>query len=240
MAWDEFKDKMNTAASILRWELANMWGHVSVRTPDGGGFILMHLRPPVDPSIPPDDVLQYDLDGKLVSGRRDEPDEVYFYSYPYKVRKDVGAVIHCHPELALAVIAAGKKIQAIHHHSIKFSGGVPVAPWLYGFWPEHGEQVMKHLGKRSALMIRAHGALIVGPTLEEACITTVQLERAARMILAAAPLGKLSPFPERAIKTLRGVPASRRARPGQAELRVPLEWRYYESLVKAGKSWSKL
>lgn len=237
MEWNELKDKMNTAASILRWELANMWGHVSVRTPDSRSFILMHLRPPADPDLPPDEVLEYDLDGKLISGKRDEPDELYFYTSPYKARKDVGAVIHCHPSLAIAVIAAGKKIQAIHQSSIKFAGGVPVAPWLYGFWPEHGEQAVKRLGKHPALMIRGHGALVVGPTLEEACMTTVQLERVAHMILAAGSLGKVQPLSERNIEQFQSVVGQRSDR--NIRSRMPLDWRYYESLVKQGKGWSK-
>jgi hypothetical protein len=70
MAWDEIKDKMNTAASILRWELANMWGHVSVRKPDGGGFILMHLRPPNDPHLEADEVLEYDIQSEKRCRRR--------------------------------------------------------------------------------------------------------------------------------------------------------------------------
>jgi len=237
MERDPLKEKMTTAASILRWELGNMWGHVSVRTSDGSGFILMHLRPPADPNLAPDEALEYDLDGKLVSGRRDEPDELYFYASPYKARKDIGAVIHCHPALAIAVTAAGRKIQAIHQSSINFAGGVPVSPWLYGFWPEHGDEAAKRLGKRPALMIRGHGALVAGPTLEEACMTMVQLERVAKMILAASSLGKLQPLSDRNIKQFQSV-VGRRSDKGLTT-RVPLDWRYYESLVKQGKTWSK-
>ncbi|HXV49561.1 MAG TPA: hypothetical protein VEB61_12220 [Candidatus Binatia bacterium] len=51
----EVKVKMSTACAILQWELANMWGHVSVRTPDGNGFSLMPIRPRPYLS-PPDDI----------------------------------------------------------------------------------------------------------------------------------------------------------------------------------------
>ncbi|MBI4489443.1 MAG: class II aldolase/adducin family protein [Deltaproteobacteria bacterium] len=232
---DELKDKMSTAASILKWELANMWGHVSVRTPDGRGFLLMHLRPPEDPAIPADDVLEYDLDGNLVSGRRDQPDEIFFYVCPYKARKDVGAVIHCHPEMAVALTAAGKKIFGFHLHSIKFGRGVPVSPWLYGIWREHGEQATRMMGESCALMIQGHGALVTGETLEEACMTMVRLERAAKMILLASPLGRLRPLSSAVVKKFQTVVAGRSG----GTRRVPLEWRYYESLVKRGEWWSR-
>ena len=35
---DDLKEKLATAIQILRWELADMWGHVSCRTPRGDIF----------------------------------------------------------------------------------------------------------------------------------------------------------------------------------------------------------
>ncbi len=236
---DELKDKMSIAVSILQWELANMWGHVSVRTPDGRRFLLMHLRPPQDPAIPVDDVLEYDLEGNLLSGRRDQPEEIFFYVCPYQAKKNVGAVIHCHPEMAVALTAAGQKIIGFHQHSIKFGRGVPVSPWLYGIWREHGEQATKMMGESPALVIQGHGAIVTGETLEEACMNMVRLERAAKMILAAAPLGKMTPLSQGAVKKFQSVVQSRFK--GEKERRppVPLEWRYYESMVKKGQRWSR-
>jgi len=73
----ELQGKMSTACAILEWELANMWGHVSVRTPDSNGVSLMPIRRPVDPNIPADDLLEYDIEGKMTAGRRDAIDEVF-------------------------------------------------------------------------------------------------------------------------------------------------------------------
>ena len=120
-----------------------MWGHVSVRTVDGKGFSLMPIRCPVDPNIPADDLLEYDLDGKMVAGRRDAIDEIFFYSCPYRAKDDVGAVIHCHPEMAMALAAVGREIKPVHTSSVRFNAGVAVTPFLYGYWLEHGEQAVK-------------------------------------------------------------------------------------------------
>ncbi len=240
-AVDELKDKMSTAVSILRWELANMWGHVSAKSPDGNSFVLMHLRPPEDPDMPSDEVLEYDLNGNLISGRRDQPEEIFFYVYPYKARKDVGAVIHCHPEMAIALTAAGRKILPIHLGSRNFARAVPVAPWLYGLWREDGEEAAKRLGRNCALMIQGHGAIVTGETLEQACINMVKLERTAKMILLAGRLGKLRPLSSGVMKRFREVGRRRSTNTtGQSQSLVPLEWRYYESLVKKGQRWSRL
>jgi ribulose-5-phosphate 4-epimerase/fuculose-1-phosphate aldolase len=87
---------------------------VSCRTPRGDSFLLLPLRPPLDQGLPEDDVLEFDMDGKLISGRRDPPEEIFFYTCMYKTKKDAGAVIHCHPPVAVSLVATGKKIVPIH------------------------------------------------------------------------------------------------------------------------------
>ncbi len=239
-ATEEIKNKMSTACAILRWELSNMWGHVSVRTPSGGGFSLMPLREPVDATIPSDDLLQYDLEGNFISGRRDAIDEIFFYSCPYRAREEVGAVIHCHPEMTLALAAVGGKIEPIHTSSVRFEKGVPMTSFLYGYWQEHGEQAANAMGENCALIIQGHGTIVTGRTIEEACINMVQLERTARMLLMGRAFGQAQPLTPAAIEEFKSI-AGRRAR-GKADPAIAslIEWSYYESMIKRGERWSRL
>ncbi|HWP58210.1 MAG TPA: class II aldolase/adducin family protein [Candidatus Acidoferrales bacterium] len=232
----EAKAKISTAVDILLWELADMMGHVSVRTPDGEHFLMRHLRPPEDPSIPEDDVVAFDLDGKKIFGKRaagGKGSEIYFHTCPYKARRDVGAVIHCHPPLTIALAAAGRTIVPLTHRH-KFTE-VPIVPWIYGSLPEHGEIATRAMGDNCAVVIEGHGAVVTGETLEEACVNMVQLEQAAKMILLAGPLGKLKPIPADAVKTFRSLVEVRQAVSGR-----PLaEWRYWESQLRKGRYWTK-
>ena len=233
----DLKDKISTAISILQWELSDMMGHVSARTPDGKRFLLRHIRPPVDPNTPEDDVLEFDLDGNRLSGRREGQGsgfEIYFYTAPYKARDDVGAIVHAHPPWVVALTAAGHTIRAIHHRH-KF-GEVPVVPWLYGSLPEHGEQVTRALAQNTAVVIEGHGAIVTGRTVEEASINMVHLERTAKMTLLARPLGQLKPVPQDALKQFESLVEVNLSRSGTP----PAEWRFYERLVKKGERWSKL
>ena len=79
-----------------------------------------------------------------------------------------GAVIHCHPPVAVSLVATGKKIVPIYQHAIKFGKGVPVSPWLYGTCREDGERAAKAMGKSCALMMQGHGANVTGRTIQEA------------------------------------------------------------------------
>jgi L-fuculose-phosphate aldolase len=233
----QLKAKLDTAIKILEWEVSDMMGHVSARRPDGNGFLLRHIRPPIDPNVPEDDVLEFDLTGKRLSGLREAGGpgfEIYFFSGPYSANKEVGGVVHCHPPMALALIAAGQKLVGITHRH-KFDE-VPVVPWVYGSLPEHGEIVTRALEKSCAVLIEGHGAVVTGETIEAACVNTLQLERAAKMILLAAPLGKIKPVPRDAVKKFESLVEVRQSKSGHALA----EWRYYERLLQKGERWSRI
>lgn len=153
----------------------------------------------------------------------------------------MGAVIHFHPEMAVALTAARQKIFAFHLHSRKFGRPVPVAPWLYGIWREDGEEATKRMEDNCALMIQGHEAIVTGETPEEACMNVVQLERVAKMIFAAASLGKMTPLSQKVIKKFHSL-VQRRVNDAreQGKPLVPLKWRCYEPMVKKGQRWSRL
>lgn len=240
----ELKDKLLTTVKILQWELCDMWGHVSAKTPDGERFLLAFLRPPADSKTPVDEVLEFDMSGKLLSGRRNVPDEIYFHLCPYKDLKDVGAVIHCHPPMALSVVATGRKIIPIYQHVWHFGKGIPISPWIYGTMRSHGDRAVKLMGESCALMIKGHGAVVIGEDIEEACINTARMERAAKMMMYAAALGNPAPVPPAVGKLFASIyPAPGNNKQQGKRLRSighEMEFQYYEGLVKKDEKWSTI
>jgi ribulose-5-phosphate 4-epimerase/fuculose-1-phosphate aldolase len=90
-------------------------------------------------------------------------------------------------------------------------------------------------------MIEGHGAIVTGPTIEEACTDMVRLERAAKLILLAGSRGKLRPLSSAAFQEMRTVASERPSKRGVlVQPGIPIEWRYYESLIKKGERWSRL
>jgi ribulose-5-phosphate 4-epimerase/fuculose-1-phosphate aldolase len=234
--------KMQTAITILRWEMGNAWGHVAVRAPDQTHFFLRHIRPPLEKRIS-DDTLRYDLDGNFVSGKRDLPQEIFFYSVPLKTKTNLGAVIHCHPPGAIALAAVGQKITPIHQDAVRFGKGIPLAPWLYGSLRDHAERAFKLMRDNCAVVIRGHGAVVTGETLEDACMNMVHLERTARMILSAAPMGKVKALSDAEMRHLRIlVRGGKRTGSKISESPDPQhkEWRFFESMVESGEQWATI
>jgi ribulose-5-phosphate 4-epimerase/fuculose-1-phosphate aldolase len=237
------KDKLQTTVKILQWELCDMWGHVSAKTSDGKRFLLAFLRPPADPKIPTEEILEFDMSGKLLSGKRGVPDEIYFHLCPYKNRKDVGAVIHCHPPMSLSVVATGRKIIPLYQHVAHFGKGIPISPWIYGTLRSHGERAVKLTGENCALMSKGHGAVVVGENIEEACMNMARMERAAKMMMYAAALGRPAPVPPSVGKLFASIypaPANLKQRKRLRSIGHKTEFQYYESLVKKGEKWQTI
>jgi ribulose-5-phosphate 4-epimerase/fuculose-1-phosphate aldolase len=240
----ELKDKLLTTAKILQCELHDMWGHVSAKTPDGERFLLAMLRPPADSEAPVDDTLEFDMSGTLLSGGRNVPDEIHFHLAPYKHRKNVGAVIHCHPPIALSVVSTGRKIIPIYQLAAHFGKGIPISPWMYGTIRSHGDRAVRLMGESCALMIKGHGAVVIGEDIEEACINTMRMERGAKMMLYAAALGKPAPVPPGVGKVLGAIypPPGDNKQQGKRLRSIghKIEFQYYEGLVKKGEKWSTI
>jgi ribulose-5-phosphate 4-epimerase/fuculose-1-phosphate aldolase len=86
-------------------------------------------------------------------------------------------------------------------------------------------------GPNKAVMLRGHGAVIFGKSIEEAAMMAVKLELAAKLQLLAMSVGKLVAFTEQektpVLECLRMVEQK-----GGATTSYGRAWTYYESLFK--------
>ena len=62
--------------------------------------------------------------------------------------------------------------------------------------PALGQAVATALGQHRALLLKNHGIVVVGTSVEEACVTAVLLEKAARMQLLARQYGEIEWTPD--------------------------------------------
>jgi L-fuculose-phosphate aldolase len=54
-----------------------------------------------------------------------------------------------------------------------------------------GRAVAERLGPHNALLLKNHGIVVAGASVEEACVTAVLLEKAAQMLLLARQFGDI-------------------------------------------------
>jgi L-ribulose-5-phosphate 4-epimerase len=188
---NELKKKLIQAAAICEMEgLCEAYGHVTVRVP-GTNEILMTPRGSPG-GAKASEIVTLDLNGKKVRGRGKPNNEFPIHTSIYRVRKDVQSVVHVHPPRVVAFSIAGEELLPIRFSDRKFYPSVPIfaepGTEVYIDTDELGDKMAQTLGKGFALVIRGHGAVAVGESIETACLNAVYLEKIAEVQFIASML----------------------------------------------------
>lgn len=198
-ALSRLKETVISAIRVLSYEgVIDAFGHASARIPGTDRVLIpghTHLEAKTIQEIDIPDLVTMDLEGTTVEGAAEPPGERFIHTGIYKARPDVGGIVHAHPPMAIAFGSAGRPILPVWTLGSVFAPAVPVYdnPGQIDT-PALGDEVARALGGHAALLLRAHGAVTVGGSLEEACVIAVNLERNAAMQWVAATLGTPRPI----------------------------------------------
>jgi L-ribulose-5-phosphate 4-epimerase len=199
-------------------------GHVSARLPDGGGFLIQAVAAS-RAQLEPGDLFTMTLDGEILDGPADTrpASEFHIHSEIYKVRPDVNAVLHAHPQVPiLFTIAEGAELKMVINHGYRWRTGVPTHPdTAHIDTPALGRAMAETLGDHNALLLRAHGIVLVSETVQTLLVDGIQFDRNARAQLEAARLGPPVPMSDLELDIFE----QRFDRPHHAEKL----WKYYTS-----------
>ena len=106
----------------------------------------------------------------------------------YKARADVKSIFHFHSPAVILLSVVGQTIRPIHNYSAIFYEGVPLYTGTGQVEsPARAGDMAKLLGNAKALMLRGHGAVVVGQSIREVCM--LFLEESARLLAEAMRLG---------------------------------------------------
>lgn len=168
-----------------------IWGHASVRDPDGRGAWLKRSGIGLS-EVTPEDVQLVSRDGEVLQGFGDRHIEYPIHTEVLAARPDVGGVVHIHPPHAVALAASGAELKPVSHQATLFTPpGVPRYEETTDLIrsAELGAGVARALGDRNAVFLVNHGIVAVGPDLEMATVTALLLEEACQQQLLTLGYG---------------------------------------------------
>ena len=168
--------------------IAGTDGNISVKCPDGR--ILVTPTGMNKGRLGPEDLVVVDSEGRQVEGNRAATSELPMHLFAYACRNDVMAVVHAHPPHATAFAVAGVELPVdILPEVVVFVGDIPLAPYA----PPGTEAVPRALepfiADHDAILMRNHGLLTFGRTLEEAYNRHETVEHFALILWLATRLG---------------------------------------------------
>jgi HCOMODA/2-hydroxy-3-carboxy-muconic semialdehyde decarboxylase len=176
------------------------FGHVSMRHPsDPQRYLLSRSRSPE--LIQPDDILEFTLNSEPVKKPSVELyAERVIHGCIYQARPDVTAIVHHHSPDIMPFAIAGAEIVPVFHLGAVVGRTVP-------FWnqadefgdtnmlvvkPEEGRSLAAALGPHNMILMRNHGATVVGPDLPRLLFRAIFACMNARYQMQAAMLSRVT------------------------------------------------
>ena len=178
------------------------FGHVSLRHPQAPNryFMARSIAPAL---VTPGDIIEYDLDSNPCNAKgRGGFLERFIHGEIYKARPDLMSVVHSHSPSVIPFGLVNVPMQAMFHNAAFLAAGVPVfdirekfgaTDMLVGNGAK-GVALAEVMGKKDIALMRAHGSVACGPTLQTAVFRAVYTEVNARVQHWTVALGGGAPM----------------------------------------------
>ncbi len=187
---------------LYRHGIFDAFGHVSARSDtDPERFLIARNMAPA--LVEADDVMTLALDGSPLDGDARTPYlERFIHGSIYRARPDVGAVVHSHAASLIPFgVVRSVALRPVFHMSSFLRGPVPVFEIREAAGSDNdmlvrdgplGDALATVLGDEPAVLMRGHGATIVGGNLREAVFRAVYTAQNAALQADAMRLGEVT------------------------------------------------
>jgi HCOMODA/2-hydroxy-3-carboxy-muconic semialdehyde decarboxylase len=192
-------DELFAANRILSGEgVIDGFGHVSVRSPLQPNHYFMtrsNAGGPVDEA----GVVELDAESNAVRPANVRPSiERFIHGEIYRARPDVMAVVHTHAPALIPFGVSATPLRPLYHMCGFLEAGAPVFDIRKEFGmtnllitrSELGQALAATLGNRAVVLMRGHGATVVGSSVKDAVFRAVYTTINAQLQPIAMALGE--------------------------------------------------
>ncbi|MEM6667291.1 MAG: class II aldolase/adducin family protein [Pseudomonadota bacterium] len=160
----------------------NAGGNLSVRLSSGDGIV-------IKPSgvgfaeVTRDNLQIVHLDGTVQPSAFKPSKDLDFHLDIYRIRPDVGAIVHCHSPWATGYASAGREIPCLTVQTIEKIGRMPLVPLSKNGGPQTEVEISPIFQNPSvnAAVLANHGTIGVGATLTKALHLAEIIEETAHI-----------------------------------------------------------
>ncbi|MFC9174765.1 MULTISPECIES: class II aldolase/adducin family protein [Streptomyces] len=168
-------------------------GHVTVRDPELDDCYWVNPFGAPFADIAPQDLILVNGDGQVVRGRFHVNQAAFaVHAAVHRARPGAVAVAHTHSVHGRALAALGELIEPITQEACAFYEDHALYDAYTGVVVDEaeGRRIAEVLGERKAVILRNHGLLTVGDSVDAAAWWFLTMERACRVQLLARAAGK--------------------------------------------------
>jgi ribulose-5-phosphate 4-epimerase/fuculose-1-phosphate aldolase len=187
---EEWELRVNLAACyrlVARYRMTDLiYNHITARVPGPEHHILINAYGMLYEEVTASSLIKVDLAGNIVD-KDDHPYSVnaagyIIHSAVHEARDDAHCVVHTHTPAGIAVSAMEEGLLPLSQTAMRFHGHVAYHDYE-GPAFNRGEKgrLVKHLGDKSAMILRNHGLLVCAPSIPQAFNLIYWLEQACRI-----------------------------------------------------------
>ncbi|MFC8275987.1 class II aldolase/adducin family protein [Streptomyces sp. NPDC057271] len=172
-------------------------GHVTARDPEHADCFWVNPFGAPFAELTASDLVLVNGDGQVVWGAAPVNQAAFaVHAQVHRARPDVVAVAHSHSSYGRALAALGVLIEPITQEACGFYQDHALYDAYTGVAvdPEEGRRIATALGPYKAIVLRNHGLLTVGTSVDAAAWWFIAMERCARVQLTARAAGKPVPI----------------------------------------------
>jgi ribulose-5-phosphate 4-epimerase/fuculose-1-phosphate aldolase len=197
VAADVLRDLAAASRILADQGVVDAFGHVSLRHPDAPDRYLIS-RSMAPALVEADDIMEIALDGDPCGGdTRPAFLERFIHCEIYRARPEVTSVVHSHSPTVIPFGVTATPMQAMFHNAAFLAEGVPVFDIAEKFGVTDmpvgdrakGQELASVMGRAPVVLMRAHGSVAVGASLQTAVFRAVYTEVSARIQHQAMALG---------------------------------------------------
>ena len=166
----DYPDLVVRAIRILNANgIMHMSGHVAVRDAADPNVMWINSRKASRSSLTMRDIVRVDLrTGKPIGEGDEPPSEFHIHRAIFNRRPDVGAIVHSHPKHVVALSVAGAPLLPVTIDGAFLGASTPVYDDARHInTAERGELLADAIGNSVAVVMRGHGMVVVGRSVEE-------------------------------------------------------------------------
>ncbi len=160
----------------------SIFNHISVRVPGADRLFLINPFGLNYAEVTASNLVKVDLDGRAVGQHDVNYAGFLIHSAIHGARDDAHCVMHTH---SVAISAVAGKTDGLRHDS--FNGALLYGQVAYHEFegitlqPDEQRRLIESIGDKPVMILRNHGSLVTGPSIEQAFLTMFGLQAACEV-----------------------------------------------------------
>lgn len=202
------------------------YAHLSMRAEDQQSYYVYPFGLCFD-EVTPQSLLRVDFEGKILEGAEYQYNKTGYVIHGsiYQKRAEINAIFHLHTPEIVAVSALQQGLQPFNQWALHFYNQIAYHSYdSLALDKDQGEVLVNDLQGKLVMLMRNHGSLTCGKTIQEAMFYTYHLQQACKTQCLTLAMGQELTIPsisicEKAVKDLLSFEENLGARDWQAWVR---------------------